>query len=184
MSAPAFDMARPWAIPSPAGEQQGQRAGRRPATAAAAGAARTAADRRLRVAPAAGPDRTVSAVRLTRRGRAVLVAAFLVVALLGSWPTILRQATPAGPAVTAVPVPPSQAPGAVLARGGLARPYTVSPGDSLWSIATTQRLEADPRRAVEQIAALSGLPDADLVPGQQLWLPVPAKQIAAQGSGG
>jgi hypothetical protein len=97
-----------------------------------------------------------SPVRLTRRGRAVLVLT-LTGGLLGG-------------AISAA--------GASLAGSGSGAPVTpqlrhvvVHSGDTLWGIATAAAPGADPRTMIQRISDLNGLTDAPLVPGQQLVLP-------------
>jgi hypothetical protein len=128
---------------------------------------------------AAVPSRAT--VRLSSRGRAVLAAAFLLAGLLGSVPAVVGDAPGAAAPSPAAGAEPAAVPGAALAELGLARPYTVATGDSLWSIAAATGLADDPRRVVDRIAELSGLTDARLVPGQQLWVPVRESRVAADG---
>jgi hypothetical protein len=90
-------------------------------------------------------------VRLTRRGRAVvllglLMLAGLVVALLAS---ASRAADPAGPAPTAV----------------------VQPGDTLWSVVERHVPGEEPFAAIEEIRRLNGLTGYTIHPGQTLTLP-------------
>lgn len=50
--------------------------------------------------------------------------------------------------------------------------YTVSPGDTLWSVATEHYPPSeDPRVAVEVIREENGLPDSEIYPGMRLELP-------------
>ena len=63
---------------------------------------------------------------------------------------------------------------AVVARASTAagpeRVYTVKPGDTLWSIAST-RYAGDPRSAVWKIEHRNGVSGATIRAGQQLVLP-------------
>jgi hypothetical protein len=90
-------------------------------------------------------------VRLTRRGRAVvlalLVAATAVAAILLA--SASRAADPAGPGATAV----------------------VRPGDTLWSVAERHAPGRDPYGTIEEIRRLNGLADYTVHPGQELELP-------------
>jgi LysM repeat protein len=101
-------------------------------------------------------DRRVAAhrhgrVRLTRRGRVVLLVFFLLVAGVG-----LALAAPASRAAG----PAGQAPTA-----------EVRPGDTLWSIAERELPGRDPVRAVEEIRELNGMADYTIHPGQHVVLP-------------
>jgi nucleoid-associated protein YgaU len=99
-------------------------------------------------APAPGP------VRLTRRGRLVLVVlAVLVVAGL-----VVAGATAA------------QASGPASAHGGDSRVF-VQPGDTLWSIALRTDPGADPQAVVAGILQANHLPAASVTVGQRLWVP-------------
>jgi LysM repeat protein len=91
-------------------------------------------------------------VRLTRRGRAVVLAFFLLLAGLGLVlaATASRAADPARDAPTA----------------------EVHPGDSLWSIAERYVPGRDPVAAVEEIRRLNGLTDYTVHAGQRVVLPV------------
>jgi hypothetical protein len=91
-------------------------------------------------------------VRLTRRGRVVLLALLLlltgVVAVLVAASTG-EAATPAGPAPTVV----------------------VQPGDTLWSIAARYVPGPDPFGTIERIRQLNGLDGYTVHAGQRLQLP-------------
>jgi len=90
-------------------------------------------------------------VRLTRRGRLVLIALALLLAAIA---VVLaapasQAAPPAGPAPTVV----------------------VKRGDTLWSIAARYAPGRDPYRAIDEIRRLNGLTDYTIQPGQRLTLP-------------
>ena len=90
-------------------------------------------------------------VRLTRRGRLVVVLTLLVVAVVGfSMGRVSSQA--AGPAQ---PLPT----------------VTVQPGETLWQIATRVAPHADPRAMVLQLETLNHLRGAAVMSGQRLLLP-------------
>lgn len=92
-----------------------------------------------------------SSLRMTRRGRLVVVAmALLVVLMPGAW-RAMATADVEGPSTVAV---------------------TVQPGDSLWGIASEIDPGADPRALIAQIRELNGLSQSGLVPGQVLVVPV------------
>jgi hypothetical protein len=93
------------------------------------------------------------ALRLTRRGRAVMLAFFLLMASLASavlFTTASRASDPdTGPAPTVV----------------------VQPHDTLWSIATRTAPRRDPYAAVAEIQRLNGLDGYVVHPGETLILP-------------
>lgn len=99
--------------------------------------------------PRVGPTRP--RVRLTRRGRVVLVALFLMLGALG-----VAIAAPASGAAD----PRGRGPVAV-----------VQPGDTLWSVAERHVPGDDPFATIEQIRRLNGLPDYTIHAGQRLELP-------------
>jgi LysM repeat protein len=93
------------------------------------------------------------ALRLTRRGRAVVVMFFFLAATLASavlFATASRANDPeTGPAPTVV----------------------VEPHDTLWSIAARTAPRRDPYAAVAEIQRLNGLRDYVVQPGDTLVLP-------------
>jgi LysM domain len=100
----------------------------------------------------------VPALRLTRRGRIVLVG-FLVIVTGLIW-----LAAAGGAAATGSGVSPS------VNEKRLAQ-VVVEPGDSLWSIAARAEPSADPRLVIQQITDINALPGADIEAGQRLWVP-------------
>jgi len=92
-----------------------------------------------------------SRLRLTRRGRVLLVGLLLL--LVAGVAAILspaaRGADPAGPAPTAV----------------------VQPGDTLWSVAERHQPSRDPFAVIQEIRRLNGLEDNTVHAGQELTLP-------------
>jgi hypothetical protein len=91
-------------------------------------------------------------MRLTRRGRVVLIvlpAVLAGTAALVSLTAPLAQAQPAQPAGTIV----------------------VGTGDTLWSIAERIAPQADPRDVVADLERVNRLPDAALQAGERLTLP-------------
>lgn len=108
----------------------GLRSGRRPAGAGGRGSAPT--------------------LRMTRRGRlVVLVVALMVVLLPGAW-RAMATAQVDGPATVAV---------------------TVQPGDTLWGIAVAMDPSSDPRALIAEIREMNALAHSGLVPGQVLVVP-------------
>jgi nucleoid-associated protein YgaU len=93
-----------------------------------------------------------SALRLTRRGRAVVVLAVLVLLVVGfSMGRVSSQA--AGNAHRVV------------------HTVTVRPGETLWQIAERVAPSADPRVVVAEIEAANHLRADGVLPGQQLAVP-------------
>lgn len=106
--------------------------------------------------PALHHDTADAPLRLTRRGRLLLLVA-LVAVLFGAF-SLGRTATQAAPtAGTAQVTQPVET--------------TVQPGESLWSVASRIAPDNDPREVVAQIRRLNGLTSSQLQPGQQLLLP-------------
>ncbi len=117
-----------------------------------------------RVAPTASPTSPTSPtspavpagpVRLTRRGRAVLVLAFLGLALalmipLGGWATASLSAGSPDPV----------------------RVVVVQPGDTLYGIAGDLAEPGEVRAMVHRIQQLNSLPGGQIAVGQQLAVPV------------
>lgn len=110
----------------------------------------------VRMTAARMPARPAQArrpVRLTRRGKAVIVGTVVAAALAGLVATgsevgASSQAHDAG--TTAV---------------------VVQPGESVWTIARTRQPGADPRALVAQIRELNHLVSGVVVPGQTLVVP-------------
>ncbi|MGE5286061.1 MAG: LysM peptidoglycan-binding domain-containing protein [Micromonosporaceae bacterium] len=100
----------------------------------------------------------VPTLRLTRRGRVVLVT--LLVFASG----LIGLAAAHGAAATGTGV------SSKLFEKNLSQ-VVVRPGDSLWSIASRAEPLSDPRRVIEQIADINALQGVQLTPGQHLWVP-------------
>ena len=112
-------------------------------------------------------------VRLTRRGRVVVVVFAALIATVLSFGLGL-----AAPWAGAAPVNgvASGGPAGVAAAGlasGLASSVSVvvQPGDTLWSIATAAAPRVDPRVTVQKIIDRNGLSSAQIQAGQVLVLP-------------
>jgi predicted Zn-dependent protease len=94
------------------------------------------------------------AVRLTRRGRVVVVFATLMLLVIAGFTLGRASSQAAGPSAHR-PLPT----------------VTVAPGETLWQIAARVDPGADRRALVDQIEALNHLHDGRVVAGQQLRLP-------------
>lgn len=102
----------------------------------------------------AQPARAASPVRLTRRGR-VLLLVLLVAALSATF--VLGRSAAQGSTMGVQPPPAAQ--------------LTVQPGDTLWSIARGLAPGRDPRPVVDQIRRLNRLDRDTLRAGELLLLP-------------
>jgi hypothetical protein len=108
----------------------------------------------VRVARPARPERVAAPVRLTRRGRLVVLALLLAMAL-----GVLLVAT--------APATATSDRGA----GVVAERVTVRPGETLWVIAERVRPDADPRATVARIKDMNGLRSGAAQAGQVLLVP-------------
>jgi nucleoid-associated protein YgaU len=106
-----------------------------------------------RPAPSARPATRSARLRLTRRGRLLLVVL----------PSVL--AATCGLVAVAGPLVPAQADPAT------SRSVVVGAGDTLWSIAERVAPNSDPRDVVARLEAANGLPDATIQAGARLVLP-------------
>ena len=119
-------------------------------------AARPTSGTRRSATTARVTPRTFDGVRLTARGRALLMlgsALFLLLALLASGPFTADAGSqaPAGPATSVV---------------------VVQQGENLWEIARRIAPGADPRQVVTEIRSLNGLGSAPVSAGQSVVVPV------------
>ncbi|HEY7488153.1 MAG TPA: LysM peptidoglycan-binding domain-containing protein [Streptosporangiaceae bacterium] len=107
-----------------------------------------------------------SGVRLTRRGRVVLIVLAALILLGGLWLTAGRGALAGSKggrdARTGVP-PAAQTQGL--------RSVVVGSHDTLWEIAARARPDVDPRITVRRIIDLNSLSTPIVQPGQRLLLP-------------
>jgi hypothetical protein len=107
------------------------------------------------------PPHRAAGIRLTRRGRGVLIVTVAVVLLGGLWLTAGRGALAgakgdkAGSAATTV----------------VRESVVVGRHDTLWEIAARTRPGVDPRVTVGRIIDLNSLPGPIVQPGQRLLLP-------------
>jgi hypothetical protein len=123
------------------------------ATISPALAPRTA--RRPAGTPGAARSQSRSSVRLTRRGRAVVLFAGLVLVLL------------AGFFLGSVAVGTDEA-----GQGPATEIVMVEPGQSLWSIASELTTDGDVRTTMREIERLNALDTVALSAGQKLRVPV------------
>lgn len=107
---------------------------------------------------AGSAPRRVGGLRLTARGRVVLLLVTAALALLAL--SVGRAASQAAPE------------GAGAGAGRLAlEQVTVQPGETLWAIARRVAPGSDPRQVTAQLMRLNRLPGPQLRAGQQLLLP-------------
>ena len=92
-------------------------------------------------------------LRLTRRGRAVVLLFFLLTASLASAVLFATASRANDPATAPAPT------------------IVVQPHDTLWSIATRTSPRRDPYAAVAEIQRLNNLTDVFISPGDTLTLP-------------
>ncbi|MFI0485125.1 LysM peptidoglycan-binding domain-containing protein [Actinomadura sp. 9N215] len=105
------------------------------------------------------PQSDRAPIRLTRRGRAVLVLFAATVTLVGLWLSVGPGASAGGRETRTDPSGPS-------------RTVVVEPGDTLWNLAADADPGADPRVVVQRIIDLNGLGgDPTVQPGQEIRLP-------------
>ncbi|MBE4716886.1 LysM peptidoglycan-binding domain-containing protein [Pseudarthrobacter sp. AB1] len=99
-------------------------------------------------------------LRLTRRGRIVLIGIPLVIlaAILLSLAGFLNAPAKASDSAADLSLTPTVS-------------VTVQAGQSLWAIASTVAPERDPRDVIADIAQLNNLSAGGVVPGQQLFVP-------------
>src|SRR3569833_2039784 len=96
-------------------------------------------------------------VRLTRRGRVVVVCVVALALLAGLWTGARHRAR----ATSGGDRGPATAREAVI----------VGPHDTLWGIAVRTRPEAAPRVPVQRMIALNALSTAVVNPGQKVYIP-------------
>jgi LysM domain len=114
--------------------------------------------RRLDAGRPGGSPRPGS-LRLTRRGRVVLVA--LAAALILAAGVLLAAAGAQAANGGAAPA---------VAERGMTR-VTVMPGQTLWSIAMRAAPASDPRVVVQRIVDDNALRSTAIQPGERLWVP-------------
>ena len=110
-----------------------------------------------------GPERAARpTLRLTRRGRLLLIGL----------PVLLGAVAVLAGGLLLVLSPQAQA-GDAAPSGPQTRVVVVSAGDTLWSLAQEADPGSDPRAAVERIVDLNDLQDSAVRPGQRLVVPQP-----------
>jgi hypothetical protein len=110
--------------------------------------------------PATKARVTQPPLRLTRRGRVVLVGLPLILAsaLLISLAGFLNAPAKAADSASELSLTPTVS-------------VTVQPGESLWGIAGAVAPERDPRDVVADIVQLNNLDDGRVMPGQRIFVP-------------
>ena len=91
-------------------------------------------------------------LRLTRRGRAVVLVALALLAVAASAVLFASASRAGGPAAPA-------------------RTVVVGPGDTLWDVAAREVPRRDNRQAVAEVRELNGLTGSEIRPGDVLRLP-------------
>jgi nucleoid-associated protein YgaU len=109
------------------------------------------------LARVSAPRPPEQAVRITRRGRLVLLG--LVVALAFALISLGQVAAQAGSSDSAGDT------------GPVSSTYVVQPGETLWVIAERLDPDADPRETVARIVAMNDLPSSSVLVGQELLIP-------------
>jgi nucleoid-associated protein YgaU len=112
----------------------------------------------LTASAAARPAVGGSPLRLTRRGRLVVLGLFVLALLVFAGAGRL-----AGRADAADP--------AGATTGPVAESWVVQPGETLWAIAEQVAPEVDPRETVARIVELNDLPDSSVQAGQAVFVP-------------
>jgi len=113
----------------------------------------------------AGHQASPPPVRLTRRGRAVVLALGLLLAgLVVAGVLVVVVGVLAPPASLAADPTPAGA-------GREPAVAVVRPGDTLWSVAARHLPSRDAYGMIEEIRRLNDLPDHTIHPGQRLVLP-------------
>ena len=102
-----------------------------------------------------------SGVRLTRRGRLLLVALLAVLAFLML--TVGQAALGFFDAEA----------GSGSSSTDAARTWVVQPGETLWSIAERIEPNSDPRELVARIVSMNDLTDSSVTVGQEIFVPAP-----------
>ncbi len=108
------------------------------------------------------PPNRSAGIRLTRRGRVVLIVTVALAVLGGLW-------LGAGRGALAGSGDDKAEPGS--AADSARESVIVGSDDTLWEIATRARPTIDPRITVRRIIDLNSLPDPIIQPGQRLLLP-------------
>lgn len=110
--------------------------------------------------------RSTDALRLTMRGRRLLVGVFVVAlgALLAFAVSVLGLDAP-GAAASGSNSP--------VSAGPAVESVVLAPGDTLWELATELDPTGDPREVIDTILLLNGIDGpADVVAGMQLLVPI------------
>ena len=110
--------------------------------------------------PGPGPQAKQAPLRLTRRGRFVLIGVplILLAALVLSFSGFLNAPAKAAESAAELSLTPTVT-------------VSVQSGESLWAIAEAVAPERDPRDVVADIIQLNNLEAARVVPGQALFIP-------------
>lgn len=108
------------------------------------------------------PPASITGVRITRRGRLVLLG--LVAALAFALISLGQVAAQAGLSDAADGSGP-------VSSGPVSSTWVVQPGETLWVIAERLAPDTDPRETVARIVAMNDLPSSSVLVGQELQIP-------------
>lgn len=118
------------------------------------------------------PPASITGVRITRRGRLVLLG--LVAALAFALISLGQVAAQAGLSDAADGSGPDGS-GPVssgpVSSGPVSSTWVVQPGETLWVIAERLAPDTDPRETVARIVAMNDLPSSSVLVGQELQIP-------------
>lgn len=124
-------------------------------------------------APTFGTARAGDPVRLTARGRMVMLAIAACAAIALAAIALTGLAAPSAHSGAPGPAPTGSALGEALAASGRADSHTVVAGDTLWDLARQTAPGSDPRPVVDRIRQINDLDGSRLSIGQRVWLPAP-----------
>jgi hypothetical protein len=96
-------------------------------------------------------------IRLTRRGRVVVILTIALILLVGFWVSARHGARATS--------------GGERGRAATRESVVIGPHDTLWGVAVRSRPDVDPRITVQRMIDLNALSSAIVNPGQRVYLP-------------